>query len=290
MPTIGQTYASSAKNVVAKTNPATASTDANPITGSPAMQTVFFDLETGGFDPHKHPIIQIAAIAVDERLNELESFEAKIAFDIATADPEALTMNSFNADVWAKDARPETDVCWEFRRFLSRFDDVEMISKSKGTPYYVAQLFGHNADKFDGPFLQAWYKRLGVFLPASPSVMCTYQKAMHHFHDNGHLRRPADFKLGTLYHHYFGVELCGSHDAMVDLRANIQICQAMNRESQALVGAIDAMLPWALIGLAEEHPAVMLARKLGITAHCAVSPELLKVVEESIDKKLFPST
>ncbi len=38
---------------------------------------VLFDLETAGLDPKRHPIIQIAAIAVDENLSPVEAFEGE---------------------------------------------------------------------------------------------------------------------------------------------------------------------------------------------------------------------
>jgi oligoribonuclease (3'-5' exoribonuclease) len=54
------------------------------------MSIVFVDLETGGLDPKKHPITQIAAIAVDEEFRELEVFEAKVIFSVLEGTPEAL--------------------------------------------------------------------------------------------------------------------------------------------------------------------------------------------------------
>ena len=45
----------------------------------PDERMVFVDLETAGLDPWR-PIIQIAAIAVDSNLKELERFEAKLKF------------------------------------------------------------------------------------------------------------------------------------------------------------------------------------------------------------------
>ena len=67
---------------------------------------IFFDLETGGIKwwPHQlaghtvpmNPIIQIAAIAVDESsFVPLEVFEQKVAFDPRHADPQALAMNCY---------------------------------------------------------------------------------------------------------------------------------------------------------------------------------------------------
>jgi DNA polymerase III epsilon subunit-like protein len=40
-------------------------------------KTVYFDLETAGLDPKRHPIIQIAAIAVDDAREPVKAFEAR---------------------------------------------------------------------------------------------------------------------------------------------------------------------------------------------------------------------
>ena len=45
----------------------------------PDERLVFVDLETGGAEPWR-PIFEIAAIAVDTDLNELETFEARLRF------------------------------------------------------------------------------------------------------------------------------------------------------------------------------------------------------------------
>ena len=68
------------------------------------MTTVFFDLETGGVTPD-HPDIQLAAIAVDSDLNELDSFERKIQFKESDADPEALKLNHYDASIWDSEAK-----------------------------------------------------------------------------------------------------------------------------------------------------------------------------------------
>ena len=193
------------------------------------MRLVFFDIETGGLDPLRHPITQIAAIAVDEHLNELETFEAKLDFDMATADQEALRKNNFDRKVWDRESRPDMLVCSELSRFFKRYADVEMTSKA-GKPYCVAQLIGHNADKFDGPFLQVWFKRLDQFMPAAFSVMCTYQRAMHHFHEHPNIERPASLKLADLCK-CFGISLENAHDALADCRANVAVYRALLRDA-----------------------------------------------------------
>ena len=47
---------------------------------------VFIDLETAGTDPKRHPIIQVAAVAVDSQGDALEAYEAKLRFDPSPAE------------------------------------------------------------------------------------------------------------------------------------------------------------------------------------------------------------
>lgn len=109
------------------------------------MNAVFFDFETGGLDP-KHPNIQLGAVALRD-WQEVDAFEAKIAFDAATADPEALALNHYTPEAWAN-AKPEAQVAQEFERFLSRHAALKLISK-RGKPYTTTRLAGHNVAGFD---------------------------------------------------------------------------------------------------------------------------------------------
>ena len=58
-----------------------------------AQRLIFFDLETGGIDLKRHPIIQLAAVAGDQRLEVLEGFEAKIQFVSRRANSHSLRKN-----------------------------------------------------------------------------------------------------------------------------------------------------------------------------------------------------
>jgi DNA polymerase III epsilon subunit-like protein len=191
------------------------------------MRLVFLDCETGGLDPARHPMIQVAAVATTPDLVELDALECKIEFDIADADPEALKGNCFDPAVWAREAAPSRVVLSRLSAFLSRYADVEMISQRTGRPYYVAQVVGHNAATFDGPFLQAFYKRHDAFLPASYRVLCTVQRAQWHFLERPHLTPPTDFKLKTLCD-CFGIPLEDAHDALADVRANVALYRALS--------------------------------------------------------------
>lgn len=187
------------------------------------MNLVFFDLETGGLELH-HPIIQIAAVATMD-FQEIDSFESKIMFDISTADTEALALNSYDLQLWNDDALPEFAVVGDFASWLRNYSDVEMISKRTGRPYRVARLAGHNADRFDGPRLQAMFKRHGAFLPASPQVLDTAQLALWQTRT-----RLKSYKLSDLCAH-FGIDTAGAHDALADVRMCAKLAEYLMKEN-----------------------------------------------------------
>jgi DNA polymerase III epsilon subunit-like protein len=193
------------------------------------MKIIYFDLETGGV-LEQHPIIQIAAIAIDDATwQELDAIEMKLQFNISDADPEALKINHYDAAVWRAEAIPVGQAIGRFARFLEPHKSLHLISKRSGRPYSVAQLAGHNAATFDGPRLQNMFRATGAFLPADPRVLDTMQRAMWFFQERG--TRPEDYKLGTLCKH-FGIEVGDdAHDALADVRLTIQLARAL-RENE----------------------------------------------------------
>jgi len=194
---------------------------------------VFFDLETAGVDPEEHPIIQIAAIAVDSSLCELESFEMKIHFDESEANSRSLSVNRYCKKVWKQEALAVAIAADRFSQFLRRHATVDMESKT-GKPYRLAQMVAHNGERFDGPFLEAWYRKLGLFCPARKMVLCTKQRALWLFDEDKSLTPPANYKLGTLCE-FFGVKLKPehAHDAFNDVRATVELYRAIKSTSQA---------------------------------------------------------
>ena len=194
---------------------------------------VYVDVETAGLKEDSQ-IIQIAAIAVDGRLNELEAFEVKVRFDIEQADSVALALNSFEPTVWKRLARRPEDAAMAFSRFLRRHATVDLFSPRTGRPYRVAQLVSHNA-VFDGPKLQEFYARLDLFLPAARRVYCTLQRAYWLFAEDQSLTPPANYKLTTLCE-YFGVKLddAAAHDALHDVRATLELYRAMKQHASVL--------------------------------------------------------
>ena len=200
----------------------------------PYEKIIFVDIESGGLE-HTRPIIQIAAIAAlpastgkpgEVELTDVEGFEAKILFREKDAAPESLKKNSYDRELWLEQGLPPKRAAYEFAQFLRDHATVDMVAQGGGS-YRVAQLVAHNA-AFDGPFLHAWYQRLGIFCPASYRVFCTMQRAMWLFHEDMTLTPPADYKLGTLCE-YFGVPLPESeaHNALADVRATLGLYRQM---------------------------------------------------------------
>ncbi len=186
---------------------------------------VMFDLETGGLESRR-PIMQIAAIAVDSQLKELEQFEVKIQFDESKANPDSLRRIHYRRAEWRRSAVPSEKAARRFASFLRSHASVDVLSHDLST-FRVAQLASHNS-QFDGQFLEAWFNRLDIFLPASYRCFCTLQRAYWYFQENPHVPRPDDYRLGTLCQHFDVPLNCNdAHEAIADTRAAIGVYRAI---------------------------------------------------------------
>ncbi len=189
----------------------------------PGERIVFVDIESIGLDP-KGPIRQIAAVAVDSRLYEVESFETKLRVDWRRT-------REWQQNIKRTPPKPrlsdELDPAQRFGEFLSRHATVNVLA-TNGATLRVAQLAAHNA-AHDGPFLQAFFERNRRFYPGDFRMLCTVQRALWFFQENKSLTPPADFKLTTLCE-YFGVPLHprDAHDALVDVRATVALYRVIS--------------------------------------------------------------
>ena len=193
---------------------------------------VFVDVESAALREHSQ-IIQLAAIAVDSELRELEAFERKIRFDVERADKQSLRLNSFEPLVWKRLASRPEGRRGGVRPILTPSMRRSTCTATKAhRSYRVARLVAHNGS-FDGLRLQTFYDDLGLFLPAARSVYCTLQRAYWLFAEDTRLTPPANYKLGTLCE-YFGVSLPDSatHNARHDVRACLELYRAMKRHAQ----------------------------------------------------------
>ena len=186
---------------------------------------VFVDVEAVGSIRHPH-VIQIAAIATSEQMEELAGFEAKARL------PKGLRSkprhSRYNKKYWEAEGRDAKEVAIEFAAFLTRNATVERYSKT-GQLFRVAQLVAHNSG-FDSDILRAWFKKLNVYLPASFQTLCTLQRAMWLSQEAGCDFSPADFRLVSLCE-YFGIEHSSkqAHDAFNDVRATLLLYREMRK-------------------------------------------------------------
>ena len=187
------------------------------------QRITIFDLETGGMNPKRHPIIQIGAVRLTPDLQRYKTFECKVQFDVRKADPSALSMNSYDAAAWEAEAVPAKKAAEKFAAFLEQGADVAKVSKRSGKKYKVAQLAAHNAG-FDSGFLFPWFKNLGVFLPAEWHVIDTIQVAALYASLTGD--RPDSLSLSALSDH-FDIELDDAHDALADAVATAKLLRIL---------------------------------------------------------------
>jgi DNA polymerase-3 subunit epsilon len=187
---------------------------------------LFLDVETSGLDPERHEIIQVAAVVVDRAFKEHAWLEYKLPFDEVAAEQEALDMNHYDPEVWAKKAVDPLKFMGHLEGICRTFASVRMVAKRTGKPFFVAQMAGHNAERFDFEFLKAMYKRLDRFLPIAFRVLDTAQLATLYLHETGAVE---DTKLQTLAKH-FGINPGDEHDALSDLCTNVEVYRRLREE------------------------------------------------------------
>jgi len=107
---------------------------------------VFVDVETTGLDPHKHEILEVAAVLAYPDGDTPSFYEAKIKPErIEDAHPKALEVNGYTEEAWAS-ARPLSMVLPELVAFME------------------GAVIGGQNTRFDVGFINASIKRLSMDL------------------------------------------------------------------------------------------------------------------------------
>lgn len=191
---------------------------------------VFVDLETAGGEPRRNPIIQVAAIAVDSRLHIESQLEIKLQFDRRQATLASLRKAHYQARVWREEAIPPQEAAWRLADFL-RAHAARQLSGRRNASRSV-ELVAHHA-VFDAPFLQTWFRRQRVFLPAHPQWLCTLQRARWYFAERPELPLPASFRLAALCQ-YFEIPFhaADAHHALGDARAMLALYRRLAERSE----------------------------------------------------------
>ena len=190
------------------------------------QRMVFVDLELVGRETARR-IIQVAAIALDCDLDELEAFEAKLRFDRRRADHRSRARLRDCQQTWRIQARPAREVACDFVRFIRRHATIKRMA-SDGSGDWSAQLVMHNAT-VDGPVLQRWLEWSGEPVPGTDRPLCLTQRACWLFQEQQNLTPPIDFQLGTLCN-YFNLPLNDetAFNALARLRTTVELYRRMS--------------------------------------------------------------
>jgi len=170
-----------------------------------------FDLETGGLDPVKNAVIQIAyLIEIEGRIEAEGNLKCKpFAGDIL--DPKALEVNGQKKSDILEYPDPRDQykkLIAVFGRFIKKYDREDKFYPS-----------GYNV-RFDLDFLKEWFVKNGDPWFASwqnwraidPFSIVQWLDA------RGEINLP-NLKLSTVYKRFFGEDLENAHDALADVRA-----------------------------------------------------------------------
>lgn len=191
---------------------------------------VFLDIETNKLDPATAVPIQIAALAVISKTFEvIDEFEAKVKFDLKTADPKALLRNSYNKEVWENEAVAPHVVATTLEDFFDRHATWARRTISSGRRKTWCEVAGHNITFYDGPILNRWlYSLRGVgsvaaFWTTGPLDTMHWAKAKEF--ERG-LRFERGLSLGALCK-YFNIKIENEHDALADVIATVELAKRL---------------------------------------------------------------
>lgn len=191
---------------------------------------VFLDIETNKLDPQTAVPIQIAAIAVvSETLEVIDEFEAKVEFDLKSADPKALQRNSYNKEVWEVEAVAPHIAAGALEAFFGRYATWTRTSIGSGKRKTWCEVAGHNISFYDGPILNRWlYGLRGV---GSVAALWTTGPL-----DTMHWAKAKEFECGIRFMNglslgalckYFDIKIVNEHDALDDVLATVRLAHEL---------------------------------------------------------------
>ena len=166
------------------------------------MEYVVFDIETTGLDTDNDRIIELGAVKVKDGI-VIEVFDKLVNPGIEISD--FITSINGISNEMVEDADYPGVVLTQFNKFL---DGVEFI-------------VGHNAYRFDYPFLQSEFKRNFIKhekLPVKDTIFIARNK----------VQRLRSYSLKNLTE-YFGIINQTAHRALSDVYATYELFEKLNK-------------------------------------------------------------
>lgn len=176
------------------------------------MDVVALDIETTGLDWNINEIIEVGVVRVTEDLqHEIVRFGCKIKIEhMETASPVALKVNGWNEADWAN--APD-------RRFVLAI----YWSLCQG-----AKPLGHNARRFDVPFLNATFSTMGLPPPWGTTGVIDTMELCRPLKDRGDIQSQ---KLDACCA-YFNIPRQEPHRALDDTVATLEVARILARNNR----------------------------------------------------------
>jgi DNA polymerase-3 subunit epsilon len=167
----------------------------------------FVDVETTGFDPEKHEIIELGLVLVRQKgdagkeFELIEELEFKIKPEhIDSADPQALKVNGYDPSAWIFG----NTLAEAMKAFAIKTEDAIFVA--------------HNVT-FDYAFIEKAFKQTEIenkmFYPKIDTISVAFAK----LHANPRIDK---FRLQKLCE-FFGIENARAHSALSDARALYEV-------------------------------------------------------------------
>lgn len=128
------------------------------------IHLIVIDTETGGLDPEKHCIIELAArlVRIDVENQSIRVPRSKVFHAYLLPDrpvrPQAAAINGYQEDWWQGNAMPPANVFVQFLNYLDGIEEQDLMWA------------GSNVTGFDLPFLRSDMARHRLKLPGKPTM------------------------------------------------------------------------------------------------------------------------
>ena len=167
---------------------------------------VVFDVETGGFDPAKNPVMEIALLAIDgTTLKEIKRWETLIKpYDDLEIAQRAVETHGIKPAVAERDGMLLKDAV----KYLAEW--LDSVNPNK-RGFNQASMVAHNAE-FDMKFLEDMFNRCNKNLWSHCRRVPICTMALSRMY----LEKPNSLKLGNVVE-TMGLNLANAHRAMNDV-------------------------------------------------------------------------